>query len=241
MPELYVAAPHAASRGNRSLTSCCRAARNRVIREAGKRRPRHGVPLGGSCASEGSVSREGVVTSEVGGRDPRGERCVADGAGEGLRAGRAVRAEAARPRARAMETQCFASDGRPFTACWRWVRATPGFFSWSSRSSLSRRTSCGARETARVETSSEDAVSTELEGFPDQLTRVTARVPESTRTTGRTRARVRPIRRAGPRPRRVDWLVVECFTRVRVARGDDLATFSHRFGGWGEGVFGVGR
>src|SRR6266498_3157139 len=60
---------------------------------------------------------------------------------------------AARPSARAIDTQCLASDGRPFTACWRWVSATPGFFSCSSSRSLSRRTSCGARETARVETS----------------------------------------------------------------------------------------
>ena len=82
-------------------------------------------------------------------------------------------------------------------------------------------------------------MSTELEGFPDQLTWVTARVPESTRTTGRTRARVRPIWRAGPRPRRGRWLVVECFTRVRVARGDDLATFSHRFEGRVNGLFRV--
>lgn len=64
----------------------------------------------------------------------------------------------------------------------------------------------GAPRGLLSETVASDAVSTEeLEGSPDQLTRVTARVPESTRTTGRTRARERPIRRAGPRPRRVCW------------------------------------
>src|SRR3954467_5330854 len=140
---------------------------------------------------------------------------------------------AAFPRARAMEAQCLPRDGWPLTACCRWVRATPGFFSCSSSISCSRSTSCGAREPVREETADEEtseAVSTEFEGFPDQLTRVTARVPESTRTTGRTRARERPIRRAGPRPRRVCWLV-EYFTRVRVAWGNYVATFSHRFGG----------
>src|SRR5262249_15453391 len=96
---------------------------------------------------------------------------------------------AARPRARAMEAQCLASDGRPLTACWRWVRTSPGSFSCSSAISRSRRASCGDRETARGLAAGRSAevtsvaVSTELEGLPDQLTRVTARVPESTRTT----------------------------------------------------------
>ncbi len=105
-----------------------------------------------------------------------------------------------------MEAQCLARDGRSFTACWSWVRAAPGSFFWSSIRSWSRRTSCGARAAFRDEAPAADvsaAVSTGLCGFPDQLTRATARVPESTMTTGRTRARERPIRRAGPRPRRV--------------------------------------
>lgn len=80
----------------------------------------------------------------------------------------------------------------------------------------------GARLATRGEpTEVSAAVSTGSVEFPDQLTRVTARVPESTRTTGRTKARVRPIRRAGPRPRRVCWFM-ECFTRVRVAPGNGL-------------------
>ena len=42
------------------------------------------------------------------------------------------------------------ATGAPSTACWRWVSATPGSFSWSSASSRSRSTSCGARATWRV-------------------------------------------------------------------------------------------
>src|SRR5690606_13647529 len=112
---------------------------------------------------------------------------------------------AALPRARAMDAQCRAREGRSLTASWRWVSATPGFFSWSSTSSRSRRTSCGARAALREApaTAVSAAVSTGLVGLPDQSTRATARVPENTRTTGRTRARLRPIRRAWPRPRRV--------------------------------------
>src|SRR5690606_24004287 len=112
---------------------------------------------------------------------------------------------AALPRARAMDAQCRAREGRSLTASWRWVSATPGFFSWSSTSSRSRRTSCGAGAALREApaTAVSAAVSTGLVGLPDQSTRATARVPENTRTTGRTRARLRPIRWAWPRPRRV--------------------------------------
>ena len=88
-------------------------------------------------------------------------------------------------------------------------------------------------------------MSTELEEFPDQLTWVTARVPESTMTTGRTRASERPIRRAGPpRPLRVRWVVewfAECFTRERVACSNEPATMSHPYGGWSFAPFRVGR
>lgn len=109
---------------------------------------------------------------------------------------------AARPRARAIEVQYWASLGvRAICSC-RCVKAVPGSLAWSSRSSRWRSASCGLaglcagchRPGVR---SLEEAVST-CASEPDGAhgTRVTARVPDSTRTTGRMKARVLPMWRA---------------------------------------------
>ncbi|CAG6392307.1 hypothetical protein SCOCK_160089 [Actinacidiphila cocklensis] len=143
------------------------------------------------------------------GRDHDWARCVAP----------SYFATAARPSERAMDAQYLASDGWRAMATWRPVRATPGSFSWSSASRRIRSASCGAFAAVSAATSCRllaEAVSTcASEEETAHGTRVTASVPDSTRTTGRTSANVLPRRRA-------TW-----FTPRIVATGDDLATFSH--------------
>ena len=65
----------------------------------------------------------------------------------GRRPGRGVRHRTWRPRhgrgRGRWRRSALASEGRLVVASWRWVRATPGFFSWSSTSRRLRSTSCG--------------------------------------------------------------------------------------------------
>ena len=152
---------------------------------------------GGHWAAATPVAKEVSQT----GREKAWPRCAAP-----------YLATAARPRSRAMETQCLASEGRLVVALLEAGQGDAGvllleFDQEALAQGPPRGEGAGAwwRPFRRTPVSTWESVAVDAHG-----TRVTARVPDSTRTTGRTRARVLPMRRAAE------------FTVAMVARSDDL-------------------